>query len=184
MLEALAQALAIAAFVALAIALWIVLRKAGRLIAETREIEGFRRAVIDLGRRIETSLEGVVGRIDAVRRHTLGAEAIGENLTAAIDAVERYADEARHLRGPAATTEIRDAIVAELDRARRALEMVEHGCSILASARAGGRELEAQTAIKRGYLNVLHAREAIARQTLRAAALTPREPRSMSERRA
>ena len=31
-------------------------------------------------------------------------------------------------------------------------------------ARSGGREIEAQTAIKRGYLNVLHAREAIARQ--------------------
>jgi hypothetical protein len=52
--------------------------------------------------------------------------------------------------------------VAELERAGRALEMVEHGRSIQASARSGGREVEAQTSIKRGYLNVLHAREAIA----------------------
>jgi hypothetical protein len=42
--------------------------------------------------------------------------------------------------------------------------MVEHGRSIQASARMGGREVEAQTSIKRGYLNVLHAREAIAHQ--------------------
>ena len=42
--------------------------------------------------------------------------------------------------------------------------MIEHGRAIQASARSGGREIEAQTAIKRGYLNVLHAREAIAHQ--------------------
>ena len=42
--------------------------------------------------------------------------------------------------------------------------MIEHGRSIQASARSGGREVEAQTSIKRGYLNVLHAREAINHQ--------------------
>jgi hypothetical protein len=50
--------------------------------------------------------------------------------------------------------------------------MIEHGRSVQASARGGGREIEAQTAIKRGYLNVLHAREAIARQAQAAAALS------------
>jgi hypothetical protein len=33
------------------------------------------------------------------------------------------------------------------------------------------RELEAETSIKRGYLNLLHAREAIARHALAAAKL-------------
>ena len=42
--------------------------------------------------------------------------------------------------------------------------MVEHGATIMVHVRRGSRELEAQTAIKRGYLNLLHAREAIARQ--------------------
>jgi hypothetical protein len=46
--------------------------------------------------------------------------------------------------------------------------MVEHGRSIQASARSGGREVEAQTSIKRGYLNLIHAREAIARQAILA----------------
>ncbi len=59
---------------------------------------------------------------------------------------------------------MRDEIVSELERAGRALEMIEHGRSIQAAARAGSREVEAQTSIKRGYLNVLHAREAIAHQ--------------------
>ena len=34
--------------------------------------------------------------------------------------------------------------------------------------RGGARELEAQTSIKRGYLNLIHAREAIARQAILA----------------
>jgi hypothetical protein len=54
--------------------------------------------------------------------------------------------------------------------------MVEHGCSIQAAARAGSRGLEAQTAIKRGYLNVLHAREAIARLAVEASDLVPTDP--------
>ena len=52
--------------------------------------------------------------------------------------------------------------------------MVEHGRALQASAR-GGHEVEAQTAIKRGYLNLLHAREAIAHQAALAAELTPGE---------
>ena len=71
---------------------------------------------------------------------------------------------------------IRDEIVAELERAKRALEMIEHGVSIQVSARAGARELESQTAIKRGYLNVLHAREAIAGHAVEAAAVEAVDP--------
>jgi hypothetical protein len=46
--------------------------------------------------------------------------------------------------------------------------MVEHGANMLAASRRGSRQLEAQTSIKRGYLNLIHAREAIARQAIRA----------------
>ena len=116
-------------------------------------------------------------RIDGVRRNTLSADAIGENLAAAGDAVDRYAVEAEALRGTGPLNEVRSALIADLERARRALQMVEHGCSILASARVGGRELEAQTAIKRGYLNILHAREAIVRHGARAEEIA-REPSS------
>jgi len=162
------QALGVAVAVAFALALWIVLRRAGRLVAETRRIDSFRHAIEDLALRAGTSIDGVTARIDAVRRQTLPPEALAENLTAATDAVERYAEEAESLRGPRGSTDIRDPIVAELRRAGRAIEMVEHGRSILTSARVGGRELEAQTSIKRGYLNLIHAREAIARHAARA----------------
>ena len=97
-----------------------------------------------------------------------------------MDAVDRYADEARALKPPPDGGRIRDDMVAELERAKRALQMIEHGISIQVSARAGARELESQTAIKRGYLNVLHAREAVARHGAQAAALVAVDPSRQS----
>src|SRR3954447_5064747 len=167
----LAVLLPIVAFIALALALAIVLRRAGRIVARTREVDGFRHAVAELCGRIETSLDGATGRIDAVRRQTVGADSIGPTIDAARDAVGRYLQEATALEPPAAGTEIQTALIEELERSGRALDMVEHGATILAQVRRRGRELEAQTAIKRGYLNLLHAREAIALQAQRAAVL-------------
>lgn len=164
-------------FVALALGFFVVLRRAGRIVAKTREVDGFRSAVRDLASRIDTSLEGATTRIDAVRRQQVGADTIGPTVEAAADAVARYADEARALHGPPAAIAIRDDLVAELERAGRALAMAEHGAGILAQVRRRGRELEAQTAIKRGYLNLLHAREAIAAHALRAAELESVETR-------
>ena len=44
-----------------------------------------------------------------------------------------------------AAEEIRDDVVEELERAGRALEMADHGATILAQVRRRGRELEAQS---------------------------------------
>ena len=82
---------------------------------------------------------------------------------------QRYIEEAKAIRGPRKTQRIRSDLVAELERSQRALEMVEHGTSIMVNVRRGPRELEAQTSIKRGYLNLIHAREAFARNALLAA---------------
>ena len=164
----LAILLPLVGFVALAALTAIVLRRAGRIVARTREVERFRAAVRDLATRIETSLDGATSRIDAVRRGQVPADTIGETIVAATDALERYLEEARTLDGPPGAIAIRDEIVEDLERAERALAMVEHGAAILAQVRRRGRELEAQTAVKRGYLNLLHAREAIARHATRA----------------
>ena len=170
--------LPLAAFIALAAASVIILRRAGRLIANTREIQGFRSTVRDLDERIGLSLDGAAQRIDAVRRQQLPADGLGDTVSATRDAVTRYAEEARALKGPPEAAAIARDIVSDLDRAKRAIEMVEHGATILASVRRGGRELEAQTSIKRGYLNLIHAREAIARHAARAEVLEPsRSPR-------
>ncbi len=142
----------------------LVLRRAGRFVAATRDVERFRRQVGDLAARVEISLGEITARIDAMRRGQLGADAIADDIVASLDGIGRYADEARGFHPPTDGRRIRDEIIAELERAGRALEMVEHGRSIQVAARAGDREIEAQTSIKRGYLNVVHAREAIAHQ--------------------
>jgi len=165
----LAVLLPIAAFIALAAGLVVVLQRTGRIVARTRELEVFKTNVIDLASRVDSSLGGAAGQIDAVRRRQLAPDAIGETLEAATDAVEKYANEARALRGPRETNRLRNDIIGELERASRALGTVEHGTTMLLNSRP--RELEAETSIKRGYLNLLHAREAIARHALAAAKL-------------
>jgi hypothetical protein len=178
-----AQLLAIMSVVAFALALLIFIRRAAKMLADTRETQRFRRRVGDLAPRVQASLDSVAVRVDGVRRHTLAAEAIGPDIETALSAVDGYTLEARDLRGPAAAVEIRDAIVVELEHARRALEMVEHGCGVLTAGGPGARELEAQTAVKRGYINVLHAREALARHAARGTSLPGPEQHGLFARR-
>jgi hypothetical protein len=161
----------IGAFVLLVALFVIVLRRAGRVVARSRDLEQFRTSVREIEGRIGQSLDGAIGRIDDVRRQRIDAGEIAETITAATEAVRLYGDEVRTLSGPPEALRIRDDLADELERAGRALGMVEHGAAILAAVRRGGRELEAQTSIKRGYLNLLHAREAIAGHAARAEAL-------------
>ncbi len=163
--------LPIAAFIALAAGLAVVLRGTGKIVARTREVDQFRGAVKDLAARADASLGGAAGQIDAVRRRQIDPDRIAETIVAATDAVQRYTEEARALKPPSQGQRIRSDLVADLERAERALGMVEHGTTTMLTARRGPRELEAQTSIKRGYLNLIHAREAIARHALDADAL-------------
>jgi hypothetical protein len=160
--------LPIVAFIALAAGLAVVLRGTGRIVKRTRELELFRAAVRDLAERVDASLGGAAGQIDAVRRRQIDPDSIADTITAALDAMARYTEEAKALRGPRKAQQLRSEMVAQLERAGRALEMVEHGTSILVAGRRAPRELEAQTSIKRGYLNLIHAREAFARHALEA----------------
>jgi hypothetical protein len=168
----LAFLLPIAAFIALAAGLAVVLRGTGKIVARTREVDQFRGAVKDLASRADASIGGAAGQIDAVRRRQVDPGLINDTIVAATDAVQRYAEEARALRAPRQGQRIRSDLVADLERAERALGMVEHGTTTMATVRRGPREREAQTSIKRGYLNLIHAREAIARHALDAQELT------------
>jgi hypothetical protein len=159
-----AQVVALIAFLLVAIGVTFGARRAGSILSRTREAEGFRGEVRDLARRAEVSLGEIAILIDGVRRRAADPETIALGLSAARDAAERYADEARALSAPAMAAVHRDGIVHELERAGRALELVEHGCRLLGSGRRSERGPEADTSVKRGYLNLIHAREAVAEQ--------------------
>jgi hypothetical protein len=169
--------LPVMAFIALAAGLVVVFRGSGRIAARTRELQQFKAAVRDLTFRADTLLGAAANQIDAVRHQQAGPQAISQSVTEATETIEGLADEARAWAGPHRAQAIRDDLVGELERAVRALGMVEHGTNMLTSARRGARDLEAQTSIKRGYLNLIHAREAIARHAVRADDLVVEETR-------
>jgi hypothetical protein len=160
--------LPIVAFIALVAGVIVVFRGTGRIATRSRETKQFRSAIKDLASRTDTMLEAVAGKIDVVRHHDAPPESIRLALAEATETLERYGEEARGWTGAGRAQSIRDDLVAELDRAKRALGIVAHAADILAAPRRGIPDLEAETAIKRGYLNLLHAREAIARNALRA----------------
>ena len=81
-------------FVALAVVFGTLIRRASRLLRATREADLFRLGLTDLAARVDRSLAGVVELVDAVRRHQRDASTIADNLTAAIDAMARYGEEA------------------------------------------------------------------------------------------
>jgi hypothetical protein len=165
----LAQALAFAAFIALALAIVVFFRRASRLVAETRSAEGFRTAAADLIARVEATLDVASRQIEDVLRHQGQPNAVLDDLTATYSALTGYADEATGLAGPGEAVLVRDELLAELERLQRAIRMVQHGCGILTAARSEFREPEAQTSIKRGHLGILHSREEIERLAARAA---------------
>ena len=68
--------LPIAAFLILAALFGLFLRRAGRLVAATRDVERFRRQTADLAARIELSLAEICTRVDAVRRGQLSSTAV------------------------------------------------------------------------------------------------------------
>jgi hypothetical protein len=161
--------LPIAMAVGIAAATVIVLRRSGVIAAETREAAAGRRLIADLAGQADTVLLPISERIDQLRRGQLPATDLEEDLEQASRALGALREASESLAVPRDLVAERDAILGELARSERALDMVEHGRGILASARGRGRELEAQTAIKRGYLNLLHAREAIVNQATAAA---------------
>jgi hypothetical protein len=155
-------AIPVVLFALLALTFLLVLRRAARVVAESREMDGFGQTARDLATRIAGSLTGAGERIDAVRRGQVAPDTIRETLDETRDAMERYRAETEAMVTPTGYDPLRVRLVEELGRATRALEMVDHGCATLSAASAGrARETEGQIAIKRGYLNILHAREAV-----------------------
>ena len=112
----------------------------------------------------------MIVRVDAVRRHEADGSTILDDLSGIVAALDNGLTHAESLDAPAAYAASRAGIVAEIGHAQRALDMVRHGCELAAGPRARMRSTEAQIAVKRGYLNLLHAREALARHVADLAA--------------
>jgi hypothetical protein len=166
---------------ALAIVAVQTLRRMSALAARTRTLERFQATVTGLDARLGSMAQPFVGHLDEIRRRSGDPRALAESLPTLQDALRAIAAEGRTLKAPAGLVRQTEAFVVELDRAVRAASLVEHGLDALLADR-GGRDLEAQTSLKRGALNMRHAREASARIAAEIAAVTPADLLGRSDR--
>lgn len=151
----------LALFVLLAIAFASVLRRAARVVAVTREEEAFRRDGAALADRATAALAAGAERIDRVRRRNDAPSMLDDVLPKLLETLGALRAEADALVPSAALATPGARIGEEIDRAARSVETVRHGCVLLGVGAGRPRELEGETSIKRGYLNLLHAREAL-----------------------
>jgi len=147
----------------IAVVLVLFLRRASGALRATRRIERFQEDAARLGARLDTVLETTVARVDALRRHEVEGAAVIDELDDIMASLDGELAEAEGLAAPATFAASQRGIVAEIRHAQRALDLVRHGCALSAGPRARSRTMESEISIKRGYLNLLHAREALAR---------------------
>ncbi|HJX67760.1 MAG TPA: hypothetical protein VJ258_03425 [Candidatus Limnocylindrales bacterium] len=136
--------------------LWRVMVVGGEL----RRTAQRERAAADIAHRAVTSLLELCEIVDDLRRRKSEPESGAPSLRASTDALRRYAQEAQAVDLGGQDDELGTGLVAEIERAQRAVALVEHGRELMLG-RTVDRVSEGETSIKRGYLNLVHAREAI-----------------------
>jgi hypothetical protein len=109
--------------------------------------------------RADAAILAVSGVVDDLRHRRITPEEAEGPLSTAAAELEKTAEAARSApgmdRAPAFS-----GMADDVDRARRAIELVEHGRQLMV-LQPGDRTLEGESNVKRGYLNLVHAQEAI-----------------------
>jgi hypothetical protein len=140
---------------------WFV-QRASKALAQVRQRAGFHRDATELASKIDATLQQLAGRVDQVRRQQVAPAEVHDELRQGLDTMATYLERARAIKAPAELAGTRSLIAQDIQRGARALEMVLHGVRLWSTVQGRRSELEAQMSIKRGYLNLLHARDDIA----------------------
>ena len=155
------------------IALFVLtLRRLSVLVGRTRALERYQKLTRQLADRLAATADPFVTQLDEIRRRSGDPRSLAEAMPGAQDALRAIADEGRGAKVPRGLAREAAAFTVELERAVRAAELVGHGLDALVADR-GGRDLEAQTSLKRGTLNLRHATEAASRIVAEIAAVRP-----------
>ena len=136
--------------------LWRVVVAGGRARHETAS--GV--AAAEIARRSEMLLGELLVVVDEMRRRKVAPKEAEPDVAAAQAALHRQAQEAMALSRAGAWATTAAALVADIERAQRAIDLVAHGGKLISDT-SGADWGEGETAVKRGYLNLVHAREAI-----------------------
>jgi len=150
----------------------LTLRRLSVLVRRTRDLERFQRALEGFSNRLSTTVGPLVRDLDDLRRRAGDPATLAQRIPDAKGELARLAAEGRSLAAPNGLESLGAAMAGELERASRAATTVATGLSAMSDAR-GGRELEAQTSLKRGALNLRNATETYDRLLAQARAVRP-----------
>jgi hypothetical protein len=150
----------------------LTLRRLSVLVGRTRSLERYQKLTRQLAERLAATGDPFVVQLDEIRRRSGDPRSLAEAMPGAQDALRAIADEGRAAKVPRGLAREAAAFTVELERAVRAAELVGHGLDALVADR-GGRDLEAQTSLKRGTLNLRHSTEAASRIVAEIAAVRP-----------
>jgi hypothetical protein len=140
-------------------ACWLVWRVllAGRRVRRDRSSAA---AVDVIALRAERELADLSRLVDGIRRRRVEPREVMAGIQARQDALKRDALEAAELGRMPEWGAIAGDLQSDIDRALRAVDLVIHGSELLDGAAAIDSG-EGETEVKRGYLNLVHARDSI-----------------------
>ena len=147
-------------------------RKMSTLTTRTRDLEDFQEAVESIDRRFGGATQPLLRGLDEARRHAGDPAGLPALVTEAQLVIDELTGETAALAAPEGLAPVVAAMTGDLERAGRAVMLVEHGLAMMTNTSIG-RDLEAQTSLKRGALNLRHARDAFAERRRKVADLRP-----------
>ena len=151
------QVLALVAFGALVLALLLVLRGMGQIIARTRADEAFRRSVADIVGRAGSVLRGALEHADVARYEAGPLAELERSLSPTAAQLTALVVEMSSLQVPLGRRPDHDTVARDLGAASGALGALESG---LGGDPASATERRIH--LKRGYLALAHAARSLA----------------------
>jgi hypothetical protein len=140
----------------------VFVQRASRALARVRAMAAFERDTTMLSSRVGSVVDQFIGRMEAVRRRQLEVAELRGELAVVHGEVASAREAIDGWHTPAVFVESQAALAEDLERMARALEMIDFGVDLSVGGDRRQREMEAQTAAKRGYLALRHARDAFA----------------------
>jgi len=126
---------------------WTLPRRMSKLTTRTRDLEDFQEAVDSIDRRFGGVSQPLLRGLDEARRHAGDPAGLPALVTEAQTVIDELTGETTALAAPQGLAPVVTAMTGDLERAGRAVMLVEHGLAMMANT-SMGRDLEAQTSLK------------------------------------
>jgi hypothetical protein len=165
----------VAVLVALAALFVAVSRRVGQLVARTRELERFQRAIAEIDAATGSVVDPLLGSLDGfVRNHSGDPAELAGVLPHAAASLRDTLDRAKRIEVPSGLATEAERIIRELDRAARSADLAAGGLESMVEGRRD-RQGESSVEVKRSVLNLRHARDTVRTEASTIAGMTANE---------